>query len=232
MKQLLLLFLIVTSFGLTGQNVIGFSPDSIYQDLTIDDRLVDAKFDLTNTTDISRNLIWVFDRGDSPEEWTYQICDKWLCYQPGTESMPAGADPSDIESQGSIADAFKVTLFNTGGVKGSAQTVFRVYDFSDPSTELGSINITWSVQGGTSTIDLTETQVHVYPNPAADFFKVSATSEINTITLYDFLGRKVDNYNYSKEGEYDLTGVEKGIYYVACYDKKGETVSTKRLMKN
>jgi len=53
----------------------------------------------------------------------------------------------------------------------------------------------------------------IYPNPSNGIFKINSTTEINSITIYDSMGRNIKQIN-SNENEVNLTNLSKGIYFI------------------
>ena len=230
MKQLILLVSLCLSFSLVGQN-LDINPESIEVTGSIDDSRIDAKFDVFNNSAGEAPFLWTVDRADIPEEWQFTICDANLCYGEGTETCPP-ANPNFIGSGESVVGFFKVTLGHKG-VQGVGHINFRLYDAEDSSLEYGVLRIDYEIQGGSSISDaLVNTTVSIYPNPAANYFKVTNNSDVSTMNLFDFVGKKVQTYYHKTDASYDLTRFQKGIYYLSLYDNKGEVITTKRLIKD
>jgi hypothetical protein len=63
----------------------------------------------------------------------------------------------------------------------------------------------------------------VYPNPASNYFKINSEIEVNSLVLYDVLGKAVKSYN--KAERYDVSDLKRGLYFV-----KVNNDFTKKLM--
>jgi len=66
---------------------------------------------------------------------------------------------------------------------------------------------------GVGVADLLENQVSIYPNPATDRINIKADSPIDTIYLYNLLGKKIQSQKLDKTSStIDLTHLITGIY--------------------
>lgn len=71
--------------------------------------------------------------------------------------------------------------------------------------------------------------VTVYPNPSEGNITITGVNNISDIGVYDLTGRKVMSVrNISSGSRLDLTGLEKGAYFIRIED--GENVSTKKIV--
>jgi choice-of-anchor B domain-containing protein len=52
----------------------------------------------------------------------------------------------------------------------------------------------------------------IYPNPANTFFRISSEISIETIVLYDTLGKIIKTYQSAEN--YDISDLEKGLYFI------------------
>ena len=71
-------------------------------------------------------------------------------------------------------------------------------------------------------------QVHLYPNPATDFFKLGTYGVIKEVTIHDYLGRRLKTYNGNRE-EYYIADLPPGTYLVRITTEEGPVL--KRLVK-
>ena len=93
--------------------------------------------------------------------------------------------------------------------------------------------ITYTAEAlGTSEIRQMDNRVRVYPNPAADYFKLALPSETDkaktTVSLYDMSGKMVKEFKVADQ--YDISTLGKGAYMVKVKD--GSTVKVTKLIKN
>jgi hypothetical protein len=52
----------------------------------------------------------------------------------------------------------------------------------------------------------------VYPNPTSDYFRINSEIEVETVVLYDILGKVIKSYKKSEV--YDVSNLNKGLYFV------------------
>ena len=71
---------------------------------------------------------------------------------------------------------------------------------------------------------------NIFPNPATRFFKISDNDLINRVEVYNIIGKKLVEYpSLSKNQEYDVGELSRGIYLVRLLDEHEKVVATKRL---
>ena len=52
----------------------------------------------------------------------------------------------------------------------------------------------------------------IYPNPAKTHFKIDSKIAIDSIIIYDTLGKTIKTFQSSDS--YDISGLDKGLYFV------------------
>jgi hypothetical protein len=52
----------------------------------------------------------------------------------------------------------------------------------------------------------------IYPNPAKTHFKIDSKIAVDSIVIYDTLGKKIRTFQSSDS--YDISGLDKGLYFV------------------
>jgi hypothetical protein len=52
----------------------------------------------------------------------------------------------------------------------------------------------------------------IYPNPAKTHFKIDSKIAINSIVIYDILGKTIRTFQSSES--YDISGLDRGLYFV------------------
>lgn len=82
---------------------------------------------------------------------------------------------------------------------------------------------------GVDEMDLLQSTVKIYPNPAADRFTVSVSNTpamLNSVRLYDFSGRVIRELGRSASGNIEVLreGLSAGVYYVRASFDKGDVV--------
>lgn len=102
------------------------------------------------------------------------------------------------------------TFFEDGG-SGPSETITVNYD-------------------GTVSIDEDETQVtEVYPNPAANSFKIEAAKANSEIRVFDIIGKEIAQFkNVTNEKTINCSEWQDGIYFIRIYNS-GKLENTQRL---
>jgi hypothetical protein len=96
--------------------------------------------------------------------------------------------------------------------------------------EKGSV---WILQLGLilSIEDLnTPNQLFLYPNPTRNAFSLSDISDVNSIQVFDLLGREVKSFNNINSNQFSVAYLPVGEYIINVVGKKGE-VSSYKLIK-
>lgn len=66
---------------------------------------------------------------------------------------------------------------------------------------------------------LDDSTIQIYPNPASDYINISTTSTIQSVEMFDVLGKKVKYLKNSNK--VDARSLQSGIYIVKIYTDKG-----------
>lgn len=71
--------------------------------------------------------------------------------------------------------------------------------------------------------------MNVYPNPATNIITIAAKEAISNVSIYDFQGRLVQQYDFnnSTEVKLNVTELSNGIYSIVANSAKGNSFSTK-----
>jgi hypothetical protein len=94
--------------------------------------------------------------------------------------------------------------------------------FSTPVTNAVSL-------GNTSFINL-EQKINLIPNPATTTFEIKNSNNLQSISIYDNLGRSVKEF-LKPENNYDISDLNSGIYYVKIKDSNGAVFDEKLIKK-
>lgn len=229
MRQLILSLLLLLGYASIQAQTLVCDPDSMYREgLVTDNETIFSKFSITNTLNIPVDFTWELIKVDIPEEWTWQVCDVNACYD--LEAPPANAIRNSIGS-GETKGNLGVNLSGHGGVPGHGYTTVRYFSLTDSIRSLGSINVEWNIMGDVATAEIVDHYLEVYPNPIDNRFQVRTDLTYDRITVYDLVGRNVEEYPYIENTSYDLSNISKGIYLIA-FQKEDEVIHTKRIVKN
>ena len=82
----------------------------------------------------------------------------------------------------------------------------------------------------TSSNDLSEASISVFPQPALDFVTISGEEIDYEYTLYDIKGQKIEASNFTNTTTLDMSELTQGLYFVQL-SSGGKTI-TKKLLKN
>lgn len=73
--------------------------------------------------------------------------------------------------------------------------------------------------------------IKIYPNPAYNFIGLNSISGVNSITIYNLVGREMKKFYTQKGGKYDITDLPRGMYLVQVLGSNGKVVTTQRMSK-
>ncbi len=73
--------------------------------------------------------------------------------------------------------------------------------------------------------------IKIYPNPAFNFIGLNEISSVNTIIIYNLVGRKMKNFIAEKGKKYFIADLPKGMYLVQLLGRDGKVVTTQRMSK-
>lgn len=82
----------------------------------------------------------------------------------------------------------------------------------------------------TSTNNLDEESISVYPSPASDFVTISGDNIDYNYTIFDIRGQKIGTSNFTGEIGLDISHLEKGLYFIHIQNEA--KFITKKLYKN
>lgn len=78
----------------------------------------------------------------------------------------------------------------------------------------------------------TEINLNIYPNPAQDKILILSDYQIETISIYNVLGKKVlDYFPNQKESTVDINFLSNGVYFVNIISNNGGSISKKLIVK-
>jgi hypothetical protein len=66
-----------------------------------------------------------------------------------------------------------------------------------------------------------QNNISLYPNPTKERVYINAYIPIKKITICNFLGQEIKNYNTSQvQSSIDISGLNEGVYFVKIYTEK------------
>lgn len=241
MKLLWILLLsIFITVQLSAQELLTFRPKTLKKQVTIE--FNDAgyeevlKINVTNTSERTLKLRWDKDIIHQPYAWESQICDKEASYPPNVESNynPIQGIIAPVSlSPGESFDLYLTLLpYNkTGQCK--IEIPFR--EVHRPSKIIGTavfqVNIT-SNQDEENNNRNGDKRIRIFPNPVHEHFFLTNTPALNSLEIYNTLGRRVKTFDSPEIGDsFDAGDLPQGVYLIRLRNKKGKVIRTLRLLR-
>lgn len=232
MKKLLLFqFLLLSSLALSAQ--ISFSPEAPEGSGDADVDKVLIYIDITNDLNENQATFWYIDRDTLtehehlvPSEWEFQVCDINTCYMWGREDCPEDR-PAIFDANQTWPYEFKM---RPNGVAGTGDVVFNITDAD--GNIIASIPVHYDITSTTSTKNIEENQLRIYPNPSSDFIQIENDLEVSAISFHNIIGKKISFAKHSVGDLHDVSGFQDGIYLVRVFDKNGDVITVSRFTKN
>lgn len=226
MKRIILsLFvLLMGSFGAIAQidinpstiALVGDGADQIYIDILI-----------TNNNSTDAEIHWIYEPAASyPDSWKSQICDLNSCYifdnLSSLPNLPNFIEPGqEVKFTLKIKNVFGETL----PVNGSSYGILRLFDDPDKTNEIAATSPL------TSTVDLSNDDLVIYPNPTTESFQLKNDASVSNISIYNIVGRLVKTFDHSKGMIHDVTTLRTGMYLVRLENNDGDVLKSMRLSK-
>jgi hypothetical protein len=116
---------------------------------------------------------------------------------------------------------FKIKTLPTLNVGDSFSNEANI--FFDYNAPIITNNATTTVQENLSIEDFNLSNIKIYPNPIADSFKIEnlSNSNIKSIELYDFSGKKIKVFSISEN--YEINDLSSGVYFIKIKTERTET---------
>lgn len=224
MKQTLLFIFTFIVVGLQAQ--LSYGPENLsYEGPNDESGLV--QYEVMNDTDEGVNFYWTLDRGNSPEEWKFSICDRNSCYAYGVETCPSSKPNEFMRNE--LFSGFQLHI-KPEGVNGVADVTMKFYSIDNPNEVYLEIPFALTI-GSTSTEEINVESIALYPNPSTDFFQIRNDDNVKHISLHSILGKKVFDMNHESEKAYNISDLGRGMYMVRMYDRDGDVIKVLRLSK-
>lgn len=230
MKNNLLLLFTFFAFSAFGQ--IEVLDDNVTLDLTPDEDEVHVDIPIVNVSGSELLFWWEIERGNSPDEWEYKICDINLCYFWGVETCPCS-----MHNTFAAGDTAMMQFYiNPNDLEGTAVVNLRVLEDCRKSPAGGAsyadIPITITVDASVSTVEESiQDQVVLYPNPSTDMFKLKNDRGVAKVHLYNIVGKRIFTANHKAGKPHDISYLNKGIYLVRLVDNQNNIIKVLRLTK-
>ncbi len=80
--------------------------------------------------------------------------------------------------------------------------------------------------------NIVRTDVSVFPNPATEYISVNDPAEtVGFVLLYNLVGKKVKEFEYSKGSNLPVGDLPKGMYMVQLQDRQRNVLRTQMIDK-
>ncbi|MBV6428258.1 MAG: hypothetical protein KIPDCIKN_02784 [Haliscomenobacter sp.] len=238
MKHCLLFAVFVALPILASAQAIKVEPAEVKQTFQVN--LSDPFLDLelhatvrnTSATDTVR-LKWLRKELNKPEGWLTQVCDGVECFVPIVSSNidpMLGLNTPFVLPPNSKADFIFHVL--PGQVAGSGKFSIQFSSVTKPDSLLASMSFDVVVQSLVTNLkDFRQDDIQVYPNPASDFFEISASEGIDRVVVYNALGVPVKTFLSAPGQRYSLSRMPDGIYLISLINNQKGVLKTTRLFK-
>jgi len=233
-RTILLSFLCFAFFAANAQiTVTPEESDGIFENQDISDNFLDlvVKFSVSNTTDEMIAIKWLREVEGDCDGFETAICDNNTCYFT-TVSSNINAnlnEPMFLEPQETF-DEFALHIYPRTNA-GCCEVKIHFSLVDDPDNILATSSIFSRVNADedcneiVSTADAAEiASLNLYPNPTNDFFMLTTTDLVSTVLLRNTLGQELKSYNYDIDGQYDVSNMSSGFYFIQMLDEQGATL--------
>ncbi|WP_405606579.1 T9SS type A sorting domain-containing protein [Polaribacter sp. Asnod1-A03] len=133
-------------------------------------------------------------------------------------------------SKGSADDnTFTTSTLNFTASTTKVVVYIRSVSTIDGDKEVYYDNIELYVAATASIDDVFSSKISIYPNPANDFIKISTSETIDSVDVYNLIGKKVISSKNLIENSLDISTLAKGVYMLKL--TSGSAVASKKLIK-
>jgi len=71
----------------------------------------------------------------------------------------------------------------------------------------------------------------VFPNPATTHFELKGVTGLESVSVYNLLGKELVNYKFAEGAIYNVSNLQNGLYLVTLRGENNEVLKTVRLQK-
>lgn len=157
------------------------------------------------------------------------------------EGGPAGNIEVGSTQPYATSNTWQDMVFDFTTATGSYPTIVFFPDFEDPLTNTGDIyiyfddielnNISTPFLSN-STFDSLSNSVTIYPNPSQSEINIESSISLNSLYIYDSLGRIVLSKNETfTKNTININNLQNGLYWIKVFDFEGNTI-VKSVLKN
>ncbi len=232
MKKFIPLFILfLIQYSVQAQDLVA-EQASVNVDVLMDGANYYEFIDFTNNSSTDMEVEWARVTNDLPDGWLAFICiEGGSCYNSTTDASPAGEDWVIPAGESRWLEVqFRADAVNGTAVEGTGTVVLSMTDKNNANN---TASATWVGTASVSPVkDLEQEDIKIFPNPASNFIKLSNSSIVEQIEVFNLIGRKVKTFFDVAEGSlYNIADLPKGIYMIRMLDADNETLVTKRISK-
>ncbi|MCW3121133.1 MAG: hypothetical protein JWQ38_625 [Flavipsychrobacter sp.] len=237
---LLFALLFLACFNAKAQTFIP-AKDTVFVTLTSNDG--EGSTDIIVSGGGSINIERKVIASDFPADWLkggdFALCDNGICNVNAGDTFlwdrtTAKGRTIPFTYSGS-GGKFALVLSNMHGkTAGCFYTSVRFTDLASGGTVDTITFVVCRSTVGIATPENTKQGISLYPNPAANELNVvsSPASGVKTIALYNMIGKMMNVYKVNDgSANLDISNVPAGIYFAKLYNSTGNTIATKKFIK-
>ncbi len=79
--------------------------------------------------------------------------------------------------------------------------------------------------------DLAQNQIIIYPNPCAENISFQNVHETSSCRIFELTGKMVYSSKISNGQQLNLSQLKKSIYNIQLFDKNGQIIISKKIIK-
>ena len=173
-------------------------------------------------------FFWNINRGTVPQEWEFFICDKNQCYTTTVLSCPC-SKPNELNP----GEELKLELhIGPNGVSGSGVLGLEIMTDCEGTNIVDDIPVTYNVEETSSThLENINNKISIYPNPVNDYFNISDDNDVDEISIFNIVGKKIISLDHAPGQSHDISKLQKGLYLVRLIDDSQNILKAIRLTK-
>ncbi len=207
--------------------------DTVFLDLDLENNseVVRLKIKVANLTADTIGIKWLRVVDEACDSWDIPIGDNNIHYFPAVSSNiqldPDVNQPMYLDSLETY-DFFQVEIYpRSNAACCEIKMHFSLAD--DPDNILATTVINANVnmdENCENEIPPLNTEnaaelapIKVFPNPTKDYFNLTTTEVFSSISLRNILGQEIINYSYSMDGQYNISNMPAGLYFIQLQDE-------------
>lgn len=235
MKQSLLAILIVSVCGVLSAQSLTIDPIIIEETFVVDLGIyqdLEMHTMVTNNSDEDMELKWVRTEINAPDAWMTQVCDNNTCY---SAVVSSNIDP-DLNLEAPVllgaGESFEL-IFHIipSGTAGLGEFEVSFAPVNDPDNILATATFNGTIDGLTNTIEVSPSEIRLYPNPTSDFIQLNDRGLVDQLVIYDVLGNKVRTFEAKEGKQYRIADLASGLYLISLVSNESGVLKTLRLNK-